>query len=329
MIERTVSITATPNTATATNTNTTTTTTNTNNTTIIIMLRFAMKLFALGLAMAASTVHAYTEPTTQIKGNAILQPGMSSVLPVGEPFDIRWEPTTKGTVTFVLHSGPSSNALEPLYALVEGVPNNGLYTWTPKNKLQDTNGEDEGYGLMIIDDATGKFQWSMPFGIENPDVPADDADEVAPPPEGGSFTDPEPLDGDDDDHDAAPGYGRKPEAHGKGEGHGESKDISKAPYHSQMLPAQNRTGMPAFYQGGPSNSTIGVAGISTGTGTARHMMPTGIMTTTATAIPIATITSSAPAFSSTTASPSGGGAAGLAWNFVGIAAGAGVAVLAL
>lgn len=77
------------------------------------------------------------------------------------------DPTTEGTVTLVLLKGPSTNAV-PQYAIVEAIPNTGNYIWTPATDLAPTSG-DTGYGIQLIVDATGQYQYTTQFGISNPD----------------------------------------------------------------------------------------------------------------------------------------------------------------
>ncbi|KYG49221.1 hypothetical protein M433DRAFT_131476 [Acidomyces richmondensis BFW] len=128
-------------------------------------------LFTAGLACLVPFAQAYTKPVgSEPKGNPIYQPGLNSVVPAGENFTITWGPTTSGTVTLVLLKGPSSNAV-PQYAIVEKIPNSGSYVWCPKTNLEPSNGA-EGYGIQLIDDENGQYQYSTQFGISNPDYHA-------------------------------------------------------------------------------------------------------------------------------------------------------------
>lgn len=124
-------------------------------------MRSAFAFFTAGLAALAS---AYTTPTTGPAGNPIAKPGLNEAVPAGQAYTITWTPTTQGTVTLVLLRGPSENIL-PLYPIVEKVPNTGSYIWTPATNLVP---DVTHYGLQIIDDATGQYQWSTQFGISNP-----------------------------------------------------------------------------------------------------------------------------------------------------------------
>jgi hypothetical protein len=52
-----------------------------------------------------------------------------------------------------------------MYAIVEGIANSGSYSWTPSTDLED---DTTHYGIELIDDATGQYQYSTQFGISNP-----------------------------------------------------------------------------------------------------------------------------------------------------------------
>jgi len=124
-------------------------------------------LFTAGLAFATS-VSAYTKPVgASPEGNPISQPGFMSIVPVGEPFSVTWEPTTQGTVTLVLLKGPPENAV-PQYAIAEKIDNSGVYAWTPKDNLEPT-ADATGYGIQLIVDSNGQYQYTTQFGISNPD----------------------------------------------------------------------------------------------------------------------------------------------------------------
>ena len=123
-------------------------------------------LFTAGLAALAPLVSAYTTPTgTEPKGNPISQPGLNTIVPVGETFTITWEPTTQGTVSLVLLKGPAENLI-PVYAIAEKIENSGSYTWDPKTTLEASEGA-KGYGIQLIDDKTGQYQYTTQFGISN------------------------------------------------------------------------------------------------------------------------------------------------------------------
>jgi len=121
-------------------------------------------LAALIAATLAGLTSAYTQPVgAQPSGNPTSHPALAEQVPVGTPFEVTWTPTTKGTVTILLLNGPSEN-IQVLYPIVEKLPNTGKFAWTPKTDLK---GDVTHYGLQIIDDATGQYQYTPQFGIKN------------------------------------------------------------------------------------------------------------------------------------------------------------------
>ncbi|KAK7534519.1 Ser-Thr-rich glycosyl-phosphatidyl-inositol-anchored membrane family-domain-containing protein [Phyllosticta citricarpa] len=128
------------------------------------MLSNDFSLFALFTAGLATLVKAEDLPN----GNAIYLPGTGSVVPVGKPFDITWNATSPysgGTVSLYLCKGPSTNCVT-VGPIVTGTENDGTYAWTPETSLEDSNG-DTGYGMKIVFDSNGAYQWSTQFGISN------------------------------------------------------------------------------------------------------------------------------------------------------------------
>lgn len=94
-----------------------------------------------------------------------ITPDTSQIVPAGKPFEITWQPTTTNTVSLVLLKGPAINVI-PQYAIVEGIPNTGKFTWTPDTGLEAT-ASNTGYGIQIIDDVNGQYQYSTQFGISS------------------------------------------------------------------------------------------------------------------------------------------------------------------
>ncbi|KAK7713140.1 hypothetical protein SLS57_007470 [Botryosphaeria dothidea] len=121
-------------------------------------------LFALFTAGLAALVSADAGPTA----NAVRLPGLHDIVPAGERYDIKWDATTPysgGTVTLVLLKGPSTNAV-PIQTIVSNTENDGSYEWYPSTDLEDSNG-DTGYGIKLIIDANGAYQYTTQFGISN------------------------------------------------------------------------------------------------------------------------------------------------------------------
>jgi hypothetical protein len=86
-------------------------------------------------------------------------------VPACEPFTITWQPTTPNTVSVLLLKGPATNVVKFGPSLAEGIANSGSLVWTPTADLPTTNGAPLGYGIQIIDDVTGQYQYSTQFGI--------------------------------------------------------------------------------------------------------------------------------------------------------------------
>jgi len=120
--------------------------------------------FAIFSAALATLASAYTTPVGEPSGNAISKPGLNEVVPAGTAYPITWDPTTQGTVTLVLLRGPSDN-VEPLYPIASGIPNTGSYLWTPSSSLEP---DTTHYGIQLIVDSTGQYQYTTQFGISNP-----------------------------------------------------------------------------------------------------------------------------------------------------------------
>lgn len=118
----------------------------------------AIATFFAGLA--AAQIHA---PVGEPTGNPITSP-LNEVVPKCEPFTIKWTPTTTNTISLLLLKGPSSNVVKYGPALAEGIANSGSFVWTPASDLPTTDGPT-GYGLQLIDDVTGQYQYSTQIGI--------------------------------------------------------------------------------------------------------------------------------------------------------------------
>lgn len=115
----------------------------------------------LAALAAAYTQPDYSKPPT---GNPIRSPGLHEQVPEGAPYQIKWEPTLGKRVSLVLLRGPSSN-VKPLETIVENIPNTGSYTWTPGTNLTP---DTTHYGLLLVVEGTGAYQWSTQFGISKP-----------------------------------------------------------------------------------------------------------------------------------------------------------------
>ena len=126
--------------------------------------KFSLIALLAGLAVAQKHEPTGAEPV----GNPITRP-LNEVVPAGKAFEITWDPTTTGTVSLVLLKGPSTNAVK-FADIVQGIPNSGKFTWTPSTDLAPTV-DAHGYGIQLVDDATGQYQYSTQFGISNDKAP--------------------------------------------------------------------------------------------------------------------------------------------------------------
>ncbi|PKX89591.1 GPI anchored serine-threonine rich protein [Aspergillus novofumigatus IBT 16806] len=130
-----------------------------------------MRFVTVAISALVTMASAYTQPdySKAPQGNAILKPGLNEQVPVGKPYTITWDPTTQGPVSLVLLRGPSTNVV-PLSTIVESIPNTGSYSWTPSTDLEN---DVTHYGLLLVVEGTGQYQWSTQFGISNPEEAAD------------------------------------------------------------------------------------------------------------------------------------------------------------
>jgi hypothetical protein len=102
-------------------------------------------------------------------------------VPKCEPFTITWQPTTTNTISLLLLKGPSTNVIKHGPSLAEGIANSGSLVWTPSKDLEVTEA-NQGYGLQIIDDVTGQYQWSTQFGISKGNCAEEVSSSAAPKP---------------------------------------------------------------------------------------------------------------------------------------------------
>lgn len=125
-----------------------------------------MRFFTVStIAALAAFVSAVAPNYSQSpSGNPISLPGLGEQVPVGKPYTITWQPTTPGTVSLTLLRGPSNN-VTPLLNIAQSIPNTGSFVWTPPTTLQN---DVTHYGLLLVVDTTGQYQYSVQFGISNP-----------------------------------------------------------------------------------------------------------------------------------------------------------------
>ncbi|KAG9827376.1 hypothetical protein KCU98_g19171, partial [Aureobasidium melanogenum] len=81
----------------------------------------------------------------------------------GKTFDIKWNPTTGGTVSLILRSGANNNLTPGVY-VAQGISNSGSYSWSVPDDI--TRGSD--YALEIVDDQdTSKTNYTPQFVIDS------------------------------------------------------------------------------------------------------------------------------------------------------------------
>ncbi|KAF9895100.1 hypothetical protein FE257_000002 [Aspergillus nanangensis] len=127
-----------------------------------------MRLFgAFAFSTLVALATAYTDPdySQNPSGNPILKPGLGELVAAGEPYTITWTPTTKGPISLVLLRGPSEN-VRPIDTLADAIPNSGSFSWTPSASLKP---DTTHYGLLLVVEGTGQYQYSTQFGIKNPE----------------------------------------------------------------------------------------------------------------------------------------------------------------
>lgn len=115
-------------------------------------------------SLAAAQLH---EPVGEPSGNPINRP-LNENVPACKAFTIQWQPTTPNTVSLLLLKGPPTNVVKFGPAIAEGIRNSGSFVWTPSADLESFDGIT-GYGIQLIDDITGQYQYSTQFGISTDD----------------------------------------------------------------------------------------------------------------------------------------------------------------
>ncbi|ODM23884.1 hypothetical protein SI65_01474 [Aspergillus cristatus] len=117
------------------------------------------------LSAMAALASAYTQPdyNQSPSGNAITKPGLNDLVTAGKPYTIEWDPTTEGPISLVLLRGPSTN-VQPIDTLAESIDNSGHFDWTPSTDLEP---DTTHYGLMLVVEGSGQYQYSTQFGVKN------------------------------------------------------------------------------------------------------------------------------------------------------------------
>lgn len=123
-------------------------------------------VFMSFLALAAS-VSALTPANTANppSGNPIGHPGLDELIPAGQSFTITWTPTDPADkISLVLLRGPSTNAVANL-TIADSIANTGSYVWPVPDTLEP---DTTHYGVQLIVEGTGAYQYSPQCGVANP-----------------------------------------------------------------------------------------------------------------------------------------------------------------
>ncbi|KAI9681139.1 MAG: hypothetical protein M1817_002421 [Caeruleum heppii] len=95
----------------------------------------------------------------------------------GQATELKWEPTTSGTVTLILREGASSD-LNPGTEIASNIPNSGSYSWTPPEDA--VRGSD--YTVQIVDDSNpANSNYSPYFVLDSSNTVASTTDASASP----------------------------------------------------------------------------------------------------------------------------------------------------
>jgi len=146
-------------------------------------------LVALFAAFAAAQL-PHAPVGDEPEGNPITRP-LNEAVVAGEPFTIMWTPSdTTHTVSLLLLKGSSKNVIPVGEPIAISIPNSGSYSWIPPSEFGPGLSETTGYGIQLIDDVTGKYQYSTQFGIT---VPEDEEEEPKPTVTKDGYGKPEPT----------------------------------------------------------------------------------------------------------------------------------------
>lgn len=124
--------------------------------------RTILSAFVAGLAAIAQAQGTF-DPST----NPTITPQTGEAVPAGKPYTLTWTPTTRGAVSIELLGGASQGTLQPVGFAAQNVANSGSLSWTPSNDLA----QYAVVGYKIIDVASGKYQFSVPFSVAKGEAP--------------------------------------------------------------------------------------------------------------------------------------------------------------
>lgn len=139
-----------------------------------------MRASTLLVSGIATLANAYHKPQDTPTWGALLTPNGDLPVTRGKPFDITWNPkysdpnydASQQTVSLVLCRGNSNTCNRDATAIVEGVKaTDNKWTWNvPCDLPAGEKNTDSGYGMLIIVDQDGQFQYSTQFSVLQGDV---------------------------------------------------------------------------------------------------------------------------------------------------------------
>jgi len=116
-----------------------------------------MRFFTVTLAAVFASV-VFAASSTE---NPIIKPDGKGSIVAGEPYVIKWKPTTKGGITLTLRQGTSTD-LKDVDVIVSDTENTGEYEWTPDAQLP----AGDNYAIMITSKA-GEQNYTPLLKIES------------------------------------------------------------------------------------------------------------------------------------------------------------------
>lgn len=102
----------------------------------------------------------------QFDKNAIREP-LGPTVDTHWPVLIKWDAYTKGTISLKLLKGKSPDGMEECETIADHINNTGIHIWLTGDWLEDSSTMKAGYkyGLKIIDDETGNYNFSPAFDL--------------------------------------------------------------------------------------------------------------------------------------------------------------------
>lgn len=125
-------------------------------------------ILSVSALIAAAAAQSYTNPGSQTYGS-LLTPNQDSPVTTGQTTTITWSNNAApgSTVSLVLCNGPGANCVLQQNAIASGIPADAnSYSWSvPCSLPEGVATTSTGYGMLIIVDKTGEFQYSTQFSV--------------------------------------------------------------------------------------------------------------------------------------------------------------------